>query len=88
MTSDDARRASAVLHRDLRYKPPVAVAGDGAYIFDAQGGAIWTPAAERRCPAWAIHPRIVEAVREPDRKAGYTHTSFFTNGPSEELAKS
>ena len=88
MTSDDARRASAVLHRDLRYTPPVAVAGDGAYIIDAQGRRYLDASGGAAVSCLGHnHPRIVAAVREQIGRLEYIHTSFFTNEPSEALAQ-
>jgi len=88
MISPETQRPSAVLHRDLRRTPPVAVAGEGAYILDdtgkryldASGGAAVSCLGHN-------HPRVVAAVREQVGRLEYVHTSFFTNEPSEALAQ-
>jgi adenosylmethionine-8-amino-7-oxononanoate aminotransferase len=88
MTRLDARRPSAVLHRDLRHTPPVAVAGDGAYILDAKGRRYLDASGGAAVSCLGHnHPRIVAAVREQLGRLEYTHTSFFTNEPSEALAQ-
>jgi len=88
MIRPDTQRPSAVLHRDLRRTPPVAMSGEGAYILDdtgkryldASGGAAVSCLGHN-------HPRVVAAVREQVGRLEYVHTSFFTNEPSEALAQ-
>ena len=88
MTRLDARRVSAVLHRDLRHTPPVAVAGEGAYIVDAEGKRYLDASGGAAVSCLGHnHPRIVAAVREQLGRLEYIHTSFFTNEPSEALAQ-
>ncbi|MGG5822717.1 aspartate aminotransferase family protein [Falsiroseomonas sp. HW251] len=84
----DARRASAVLHRDLRHTPPVAVAGEGNWIIDAEGRRYLDASGGAAVSCLGHnHPRIVAAVREQLGRLEYIHTSFFTNEPSEALAQ-
>jgi adenosylmethionine-8-amino-7-oxononanoate aminotransferase len=88
MTSLDPRQPSAVLHRDLRTTPPLAVAGEGAYIVDA-GGRRYLDASGGAAVSCLghNHPRITAAVRAQLGRLEYVHTSFFTNEPSEALAE-
>ena len=85
-TMDHAHR-SAVLHRNLRATPPLAVSGHGPYIVDAQGKQYLDASggAAVSCLGHA-HPRVAEAIRTQLGKLEYAHTSFFTNQPTEELA--
>jgi adenosylmethionine-8-amino-7-oxononanoate aminotransferase len=83
----DVRRPSAVLHRDLRHTPPVAVAGEGNWIIDAEGKRYLDASGGAAVSCLGHnHPRIVAAVREQIGRLEYIHTSFFTNEPSEALA--
>jgi len=87
MIRPDTSRPSAVLHRDLRRTPPVAVAGDGAYILDAAGKRYLDASGGAAVSCLGHnHPRVVAAVREQVGRLEYVHTSFFTNEPSEALA--
>jgi adenosylmethionine-8-amino-7-oxononanoate aminotransferase len=79
---------SRVLHRNLRSVPAVAASGDGPYIvdrngkryLDASGGAAVS------CLGHG-HPRILDAIRNQLERLEYSHTSFFTNDASEDLAR-
>ena len=78
---------SAVFHRRLDIRLPVAVRGDGCYLFDdhgkryldASGGAAVS------CLGHS-HPRVIEAIDAQMRMLPSVHTSFFTNVPMETLA--
>lgn len=78
---------SRVLHRSSTLAPPVAVAGDGIYVIDAQGRRYVDA-----CGGAAVsclghnHPKIVAAVRDQVSRLEWTHTSFFSNEPMEALA--
>ncbi len=84
----DRNLQSSVLHRNLRHVPAFAATGDGPYIvdgngkryLDASGGAAVSCLGHR-------HARVVEAIKAQIDKLEYAHTSFFTNEPSEELAR-
>jgi len=79
--------SSAILHRNLRKTPPLAVTGDGVHLVDADGRRYLDASggAAVSCLGHA-HPRIIEAITAQLGKLEYAHTSFFTNGPSEQLA--
>jgi adenosylmethionine-8-amino-7-oxononanoate aminotransferase len=82
------QRNSAVLHRDLRHVPPMAVAGEGSWIIDADGKRYLDASGGAAVSCLGHnHPRIIAAVRGQLSKLEYIHTSFFTNEPSEQLAQ-
>jgi adenosylmethionine-8-amino-7-oxononanoate aminotransferase len=78
---------SHVFHRDPRLKYPVAVRGEGAYLYDrddkryldASGGAAVS------CLGHS-DPAVVTAIQRQLEKLPFAHTSFFTNEPMEALA--
>ena len=89
-TSDPSVPAPAlshVLHRHLRQDYPVAVAGDGPYLFDREGRRYLdgSGGAAVSCLGHG-HPAVIEAVREQVARLAYAHTSFFTSEPAEALA--
>lgn len=77
---------SHVFHRQTRSDPPIAVRGEGLYIvdeagrryLDASGGAAVS------CLGHG-HPAVVAAIREQAEALAYSHTSFFTTRPAEDL---
>ena len=78
---------SHVLHRHLRQDYPVAVAGDGPYLIDAQGRRYLdgSGGAAVSCLGHG-HPAVVAAVREQVARLEYAHTSFLSSAPAEALA--
>ncbi|MFI5373729.1 MAG: aminotransferase class III-fold pyridoxal phosphate-dependent enzyme [Candidatus Rokuibacteriota bacterium] len=77
---------SDVFHRQTRIDPPVAVRGEGLYIVDAQGRRYLDASggAAVSCVGHG-HPAVVAAIREQAEALAYSHTSFFTSRPAEEL---
>jgi adenosylmethionine-8-amino-7-oxononanoate aminotransferase len=77
---------SDVFHRQTRTDPPVAVRGEGLYIVDAQGRRYLDASggAAVSCVGHG-HPAVVAAIREQAVALAYSHTSFFTSRPAEEL---
>jgi len=79
---------SKVIHRSLRGKLPVAVAGkglvlvdrDGKEYIDASGGAAVSCLGHQ-------HPDVVAAMHAQLDRLAYAHTSFFTTEIAEELAE-
>lgn len=77
-----------LLHRTIRSRPPLAVAGDGLIltlsdgrrIIDASGGA---------AVACLGHgdKRIAGAIARQAEKMAYAHTGFFSSEPAEALAE-
>ena len=76
-----------VFHRHLRQHYPVAVAGDGPYVIDAEGKRYLdgSGGAAVSCLGHG-HPAVVAAVREQVGRLEFAHTSFLTSQPAEELA--
>jgi adenosylmethionine-8-amino-7-oxononanoate aminotransferase len=76
-----------VFHRHLRQSYPVAAAGDGPYLIDADGKRYLdgSGGAAVSCLGHG-HPAVVAAVREQVARLEYAHTSFFTSEPAEALA--
>ena len=76
-----------VFHRNARVQPPLAVAGEGAYLIDAAGQRYLDASggAAVSCLGHG-HPAVIEAIAEQARKLAFAHTSFFSNEPLEALA--
>lgn len=77
-----------VLHRTLNSNLPTVVSGDGNYLIDADGRRYLDA-----CGGAAVsclghsNAAVRDAVKEQMDKVAFAHTSFFTNGPAEELAE-
>ncbi|MGE4243331.1 aspartate aminotransferase family protein [Ramlibacter sp.] len=80
-------RSTHVIHRHLHQLPPVAVAGDGVWITDAQGHRYLDASggAAVSCLGHG-HPDVIAAMHAQIDKLAYAHTSFFTTEVAEELA--
>ena len=78
---------SSVFHRHLRQNYPVAVAGEGPYLIDADGKRYLdgSGGAAVSCLGHG-HPVVVEAVVQQVRQLEFAHTSFLTSAPAEALA--
>jgi adenosylmethionine-8-amino-7-oxononanoate aminotransferase len=78
---------SSVFYRDPGSTYPVAVRGDGMYLYDCEdrryldmsGGAAVS------CLGHG-HPDVVRAVQEQAARLSFAHTAFFTNEAQEDLA--
>jgi len=76
-----------VFHRHTRADLPVAVRGEGIYLYDA-GGKRYLDAsggAAVSCLGHG-HPRIIAAIKRQLDQLAYAHTSFFTSEAAEALA--
>ncbi len=80
-------RSSAVFHRKLDVQLPMAVRGDGCYLFDDTGKR-YLDASGGAAVSCLGHSdsRVIDAISAQLRTLPAVHTSFFTNGPMEELA--
>ena len=78
---------SHVFHRDPRLKYPVAVRGEGAYLYDRDGGR-YLDASGGAAVSCLGHSdaAVVKAIHQQLAKLPFAHTSFFTNEPMEALA--
>ncbi|MFT3801457.1 MAG: aspartate aminotransferase family protein [Burkholderiaceae bacterium] len=82
-----ATAATAILHRDPVHPPPVAVRGEGSYLWDADGRRYLDACggAAVSCLGHA-HPAVIAAMTEQLQRLEYAHTSFFTTEAAERLA--
>lgn len=78
---------SAIFHRSLTKKYPVAASGQGVYIIRSDGSKILdgSSGAAVSCLGHG-HQVVIEAIVEQARNLAFVHTSFFTSHPAEELA--
>jgi adenosylmethionine-8-amino-7-oxononanoate aminotransferase len=76
-----------VFHRSPRDGYPVAVRGEGAYLFDREGKR-YLDASGGAAVSCLGHSdaAVVKAIQEQLARLPFAHTSFFTNEPMEALA--
>lgn len=78
---------SHVFHRHNKQKYPVAVKGEGIYLFDKEGKRYLDG-----CSGAAVsclghsHPKVREAILNQVNTLAYAHSGFFTTDPMEQLA--
>ena len=77
-----------VLHRQMAHALPVAVAGEGLHLIDAQGRRYLDASggAAVSCLGHG-HPEVLAAMHAQLDRLAYAHTSFFTTQVAEELAE-
>src|SRR3954468_4238574 len=81
--------AGHVFHRTTSKSLPLAVAGEGIFLIDAEGRRYVDA-----CGGAAVsclghgHPAVVAAMDAQARRVEYIHTGFFTTEAAEELAAS
>jgi adenosylmethionine-8-amino-7-oxononanoate aminotransferase len=78
---------SHVFGRDTRTRFPIAVRGEGLFLYDASGKRYLDASggAAVSCLGHG-HPAIREAIKRQVDRLGYAHTGYFTNEPQEQLA--
>ena len=76
-----------IFARHSRADYPVAVAGDGCFLLDADGKR-YLDASGGAAVSCLGHsdPAIRQAIREQTDKLAFAHTAFFSNEPAEALA--
>lgn len=81
-------RRSAVLHRRLDVEMPVAVRGEGAWIFDSEGRRWFdgSGGAAVSCLGHS-HPAVVAAIKAQLDALPFVHSGFMTSEPAEALAR-
>ena len=76
-----------VFHRDPRVAYPVAVRGEGCYLYDRDGKRNLDASGGAAVSCLGHSDRaVVEAIQRQLGKLAFAHTSFFTNEPMEALA--
>jgi len=76
-----------VFHRHCHAALPLAMHGDGVYIFDQHGHRYLDASSGAAVSCLGHnHPRVIHAIKEQLDRIPYAHTSFFTNQAAEELA--
>src|SRR5881396_3701700 len=76
-----------VFHRNPLHDYPVAVAGDGCYLYDRDGRRYLDASGGAAVSCLGHSDRaVVEAIQRQLAKLAFAHTSFFTNEPMEALA--
>ncbi len=79
---------SYVFHRNPRHQYPTAVAGDGAYLIDADGKRYLDGSCGAAVSCLGHSDReIRQAIKQQLDRLAFAHTSFFTNEPMEALAE-
>jgi adenosylmethionine-8-amino-7-oxononanoate aminotransferase len=78
---------NSVFHRDARIEPPIAVAGEGAYLMDREGRRYLDASggAAVSCLGHG-HRAVIEAIKAQADQLAYAHTAFFSSEPAEALA--
>ncbi len=78
---------SHIVHRNLRHDPPLALRGEGIYLYEADGRQIidGSGGAAVACLGHG-HPKVIEAIKAQLDKLCYAHTSLFSCESAERLA--
>ncbi len=78
---------SRVFHRNPHNTYPVAVRGEGAYLFDREGKRYLDASGGAAVSCVGHSDRaVIEAIKAQLDRLPFAHTSFFTNEPMEALA--
>lgn len=77
-----------VLHRQLNTSYPIAVAGDGPYLIDANGKRFLDASggAAVSCLGHS-NDEVVERIKQQLDQLAFAHTAFFSSEPAERLAQ-
>jgi adenosylmethionine-8-amino-7-oxononanoate aminotransferase len=79
---------SHILHRSLRQTPPLAVGGEGIYLYDAEGNTYIDASGGAAVSSLGHgHPDIIAAMHRQIDRCAYAHTAFFTTEVAEQLAE-
>ncbi len=78
---------SHVFGRDTRSQFPVAVRGEGLFLYDSTGKRYLDASGGAAVSCLGHdHPAVREAIKRQVDQLSYAHTGFFTNQPQELLA--
>jgi adenosylmethionine-8-amino-7-oxononanoate aminotransferase len=76
-----------VFHRNPLHSYPVAVAGDGAYLYDREGRRYLDASGGAAVSCLGHSDRaVIDAIQRQLETLPFVHTSFFSNEPMEALA--
>jgi len=76
-----------VFHRSPRHPYPVAVRGEGVYLYDREGRRYLDASGGAAVSCLGHSDRaVIEAIQRQLEKLPFAHTSFFSNEPMEALA--
>jgi adenosylmethionine-8-amino-7-oxononanoate aminotransferase len=79
---------SNVFYRSPGSTYPIAVRGEGPYVYDSSGKQYLDGCGGAAvCCLGHGHPRVVEAIKAQVDRLAYAHTAYFTNEPQEQLAE-
>ena len=79
--------ATHVFHRDPRIAYPVAVRGEGCYLYDREGKRYLDASGGASVSCLGHSDRaVIEAIQRQLEGLPFAHTSFFSNEPMEALA--
>lgn len=78
---------SKILHRHTQASLPIAVRGEGVYLYD-QAGKQYLDACGGAAVSCLGHgnQEVIDAIKRQADKIAYAHTAFFTSDAAEELA--
>ena len=80
--------AGGVFYREPRHDYPLAMRGEGVYLYDSDGRQYLDGSGGAAVSALGhSHPRVLEAIRSQVDELAFAHTAFFTNEPQEQLAQ-
>jgi adenosylmethionine-8-amino-7-oxononanoate aminotransferase len=79
---------SHLVHRSLRQDPPIAVRGEGIYLYDRDGHAVidGSGGAAVACLGHG-EPRVIAAIKAQLDQLSYAHTALFSCESAERLAE-
>ena len=78
---------ASVFYRDPGHEYPVAVRGEGVYVYDADGKQYLDGSGGAAISCLGhCHAEVSNAIREQVGKLAFAHTIAFTNEPQEKLA--
>ncbi|MFT5139219.1 MAG: adenosylmethionine-8-amino-7-oxononanoate aminotransferase [Lysobacterales bacterium] len=79
---------TGVFYREPQHQYPLAVRGEGVYLYDDQGKQYLdgSGGAAISCLGHG-HSGVISAVHEQLKKMAFAHTAFFTNQPQEDLSR-
>ncbi|MEE2002890.1 aspartate aminotransferase family protein [Alkalimonas sp. MEB108] len=79
---------SQVFYRSPKTSYPVAVRGDGVYLYDEKGKAYLDASGGAAVSCLGHqHPYVIDAIKSQLDQLSFAHTAFFTNAPQEALAE-